>query len=237
MTPGNTVAIPPVEGAERVTITRPDGKSRTIPVSTDQASIPFSATETPGTYQVVYTGGGKDLLTDAFTVNVGDELESDLRPGRPIDLSSIAGGTNTTPAAGAPQRRGVGVAPWLLAGVLILLAAEWLVMSRRSGDAVAPHRLPFSITSQRTRVMTLRRPELLWLIIPIALLILVTALRGRRVALPAAFRPPARRRLRARRHRGPGHGVQRHRQERCLRRRSLRQRAAIRHRRAGALHQ
>lgn len=35
--------------------------------------------------------------------------------------------------------------------------------------------------------MTIRRPELLWLIIPIALLILVPALRGRRVALPAAF--------------------------------------------------
>ena len=35
--------------------------------------------------------------------------------------------------------------------------------------------------------MTLRRPELLWLLIPIALLILVVAFRGRRVALPAAF--------------------------------------------------
>jgi Ca-activated chloride channel homolog len=133
VTPGNTVAIPPIEGAERVTITRPDSKSRTFPVGTERTPIPFSATETPGTYQVVYTGGGKDLLTDAFTVNVGDELESDLRPGHALDFSPIAGGANTTPAAGAPQRRGVGVAPWLLAGVLILLAAEWLVMSRRSG--------------------------------------------------------------------------------------------------------
>ncbi len=132
VTPGNSVAIPPVEGAERVTITRPDGKSRVFPVSVDQAPLPFGATESPGTYQVVYTGGGKDLLTDAFTVNVGDELESDLRPGRALDLSAIAGGANTTPA-NAPQRRGVGVAPWLLAGVLILLAAEWLIMSRRSG--------------------------------------------------------------------------------------------------------
>ncbi len=35
--------------------------------------------------------------------------------------------------------------------------------------------------------MTLRRPELLWLIVPIALLIIATALRGRRIALPAAF--------------------------------------------------
>ncbi len=35
--------------------------------------------------------------------------------------------------------------------------------------------------------MTLRHPEFLWLIIPVALLILVAALRGRRVALPAAF--------------------------------------------------
>jgi hypothetical protein len=131
VTPGNTVSIPPVEGAERVTITRPDGKSRVFPVGADRTPIPFGATETPGTYQVVYTGGGKDLQTDAFTVNVGDELESDLRPGRPLDLSSIAGGANTTLAAGAPQRQGVGVAPWLLAGVLILLAAEWLVMSRR----------------------------------------------------------------------------------------------------------
>jgi len=47
--------------------------------------------------------------------------------------------------------------------------------------------LAIVLTSQRTRVMTLRRPELLWLIIPVALLILATALRGRRVALPAAF--------------------------------------------------
>ncbi len=35
--------------------------------------------------------------------------------------------------------------------------------------------------------MTLRRPEFLWLILPAALLILAVALRGRRVALPAAF--------------------------------------------------
>ncbi len=35
--------------------------------------------------------------------------------------------------------------------------------------------------------MTLRRPEFLWLIVPIALLILGVALRGRRVALSAAF--------------------------------------------------
>ena len=131
VTPGNTVAIPSVEGAERVTVTRPDGKSRTFPVSADRTPVPFAATDTPGTYQVVYTGGGKDILTDAFTVNVGDELESDLRPGRPIDLSAIAGGANTTLVAGSPQRRGVGVAPWLLAGVLILLAAEWLLISRR----------------------------------------------------------------------------------------------------------
>ncbi len=131
VTPGNTVAIPPVEGADRVTVTQPDGKSRTFPVSTDRTPIPFGTTAIPGTYQVVYTGGGKDLLTDAFTVNVGDELESDLRPGHAIDLSSIAGGANTTRAADAPQRRGVGVAPWLLAGVLILLAAEWLLISRR----------------------------------------------------------------------------------------------------------
>ncbi len=133
VTPGNTVAIPPIEGADRVIVTQPDGKSRTFPVSTDRTPIPFGATETPGVYQVVYTGGGKGLLTDAFTVNVGDELESDLRPGRVIDLSSIAGGANTTHAADAPQRRGVGVAPWLLAGVLILLAAEWLLISRKRG--------------------------------------------------------------------------------------------------------
>jgi Ca-activated chloride channel family protein len=131
VTPGNTVSIPPVEGADRVTITQPDGKSRAFPASTDRTPIPFGATETPGIYTVVYTGGGKDLLTDAFTVNVGDELESDLRPGHPIDLSAIAGGANTARAADAPERRGVGVAPWLLAGVLILLAAEWLLISRR----------------------------------------------------------------------------------------------------------
>ncbi|MCA1668979.1 MAG: VWA domain-containing protein, partial [Thermomicrobia bacterium] len=35
--------------------------------------------------------------------------------------------------------------------------------------------------------MTLRHPALLWLILPIALLIFVSALRGRRIALPAAF--------------------------------------------------
>lgn len=135
VTPGNTVSIPPVEGADRVTVTQPDGKSRTFPSGADRTPIPFGATQAPGTYHVVYTGGGKDLLSDAFTVNVGDELESDLRPGRAIDLSSIAGGANTTQAADAPQRRGVGVAPWLLTGVLVLLAAEWLLISRRKTRA------------------------------------------------------------------------------------------------------
>lgn len=133
--PGNTVAIPPVEGAEKVTVTRPDGKSRTFPFGAERAPVPFAGTDIPGTYQVVYTGGGGDLLTDAFTVNVGDELESDVRPGRTIDLTPIAGGANTAQVAGAPERRGVGVAPWLLGGVLILLAAEWLIMSRRRRGA------------------------------------------------------------------------------------------------------
>lgn len=133
--PGNTVAIPPVEGAEKVTVTRPDGKSRTFPFGVERAPIPFAGTDIPGTYQVVYTGGGGDLLTDAFTVNVGDELESDVRPGRTIDLTAIAGGANTVQVPGAPERRGVGVAPWLLGGVLILLAVEWLIMSRRRHSA------------------------------------------------------------------------------------------------------
>lgn len=137
--PGNTVAIPPVEGADQATVTRPDGKSRTVPFGAERAAIPFTGTDTPGIYQVVYTGGGRELLSDAFTVNVGDELESDVRPGRTIDLSPIAGGANTAPVAGAPQRRGVGVAPWLLGGVLILLAAEWLVMSRRRRAVIRGH--------------------------------------------------------------------------------------------------
>ncbi len=157
VTPGNTVAIPPVEGADRVTVTQPDGKSRTFPASTDRTPIPFGATETPGAYQVVYTGGGKDLLTDAFTVNVGDELESDLRPGRAIDLSSIAGGANTARAADAPQRRGVGVAPWLLAGVLILLAAEWLLISRRKSRTEG--RGPRMTRRRRTSQSSVLRPQ------------------------------------------------------------------------------
>lgn len=135
--PGTNVALPAFEGADRITVTLPDGKSRVFPVGAERTPIPFGATETPGIYAVVYTGGGKEILTDAFTVNVGDELESDLRPRSPLDLSSIAGGSNPAQLAGDGQRRGVGVAPWLLAGVLLLLAAEWLIISRRGHGAGA----------------------------------------------------------------------------------------------------
>ena len=129
--PGATVSIAPVIGTESVAVTRPDGRTRTFPVGGDRVPVPFSATESPGVYRVVYTGGGRELSTDAFTVNVGDELESDLRPRRTLDFTTIAGGNNPSAAIGAGEQRGVGIAPWLLGGVLLLLAAEWLVISRR----------------------------------------------------------------------------------------------------------
>lgn len=131
VSPGTTVAITPIEGAEQIAVARPDGKTRAFPVGTERSPVPFAATDLPGTYRVTYTGGGRELSNDAFTVNVGDALESDLRPRRPLDFSTIAGGTSATALNGTTARRGVGVAPWLLGGVLLLLAAEWLVISRR----------------------------------------------------------------------------------------------------------
>ncbi len=132
--PGATVSIAPVIGSEQVAVTRPDGRTRTFPVVGDRTPVPFSATESPGVYRVVYTGGGRELSTDAFTVNVGDELESDLRPRRTLDFTAIAGGNDPNAGIGAGEQRGVGIAPWLLGGVLLLLAAEWLVISRRRGS-------------------------------------------------------------------------------------------------------
>jgi len=129
--PGTTVPIAPAEGADAIIVTRPDGKTRTFPVGPEHTPVPFAATDLPGTYHVVYASGGKELTSDAFTVNVGDALESDLRVRRTFDFSPIAGGTSATAIAGDTTRRGVGIAPWLLGGVLLLLAAEWLVISRR----------------------------------------------------------------------------------------------------------
>ena len=71
------------DGAERLEVTGPDGRSQYFGVSElDSGTLRFTGTSLPGLYQVVavYPGGESQTLERAsFAVNI-DPVESDLRP-------------------------------------------------------------------------------------------------------------------------------------------------------------
>ena len=118
---GQPVTLAAEAGATEVDVTTPDGRvSRLRP-----PLAPFTDTQTPGVYGVrqVVPGGAR---LSRFVVQFVDPSLSRVAPGAaaiPIEDNDL----RKVPAA---PRGTLELWPWLVAGVLVLLVAEWLIYLR-----------------------------------------------------------------------------------------------------------
>ena len=135
--PGRPVEFHAPAGADRLTVTAPDGRETTVPRS-EQDAFTFTGTEKPGVYQVRQGDSAVDLIVERFAVNLFDRAESDIgvRPTqdpeshtvRAADIRigqvDVAASTDRTPARQETWKV-------LLACALFVLVLEWYIYNRR----------------------------------------------------------------------------------------------------------
>jgi hypothetical protein len=121
--PGQSVAIKSEIPSEELTVETPQGVKRSATRGKDGA-FHFSQTDELGPYEV---SDGTNTI-ERFTVNLFDELESNIRPAKEQSLE--IGNVNVDAAAGTePVRRETW--KWLLLAALVVLLAEWYIYNRR----------------------------------------------------------------------------------------------------------
>jgi len=121
VTPGAPVAIPLPADAERVTVSRPDGrKDQGLPAANQ--SLHYGRTRLVGAYRVE----PGVTANDAFTVNLFSAGESFVRPSRTVTLGAQA----VTSQSGSVQTNEPAW-PYFLIALLMLLLLEWIVYNRR----------------------------------------------------------------------------------------------------------
>jgi len=127
MAPGQVYNIQPARTAVDVVVRDPTGKTYLFPVNAASRgrAIPFAETQTVGRYAIVQRSATATLSQIWFTVNAGDEVQSDIRP------RQLPGAT----ASQGALRLVDGVTwefwPYLVVAALLLLVTEWFVYARR----------------------------------------------------------------------------------------------------------
>ncbi|MEX2092258.1 MAG: VWA domain-containing protein [Pirellulales bacterium] len=135
--PGRPVELHAPAGADRLTVTAPDGRETTV-LRSEQDAFTFTGTEKPGVYQVRQGEAPVDLIVERFAVNLFDRAESDIgvRPTqdpesqtvRAADIRigqvDVAASTDRTPARQETWKV-------LLACALFVLVLEWYIYNRR----------------------------------------------------------------------------------------------------------
>ena len=120
--PGQPVAIKSELSTEELTVQTPQGSKRSATRGKDGA-FHFSQTDELGPYDV---SDGSNTI-ERFTVNLFDELESNIRPAKEQSLQ-IGNASVTTEAGMEPVRRETW--KWLLLAALVVLLAEWYIYNR-----------------------------------------------------------------------------------------------------------
>lgn len=121
VSPGTALAIPIPAGADRIAISRPDGKTDRIDAE-DRATAYYPNTQRPGVYRVEPSEEGYE----AFAVNLLNPVESNVRP-----HDSFHVGAEQVVAGTSIRRENKPLWPWLLLAGLVVLLLEWLVYNRR----------------------------------------------------------------------------------------------------------
>ncbi len=122
VTPGTPVTIQSWPGADKITITSPDGKSTQVgpPV------MPYANTNQVGVYQVSQHVRGQ-TLNGAFTVNLFDPQQSNLPPALALP---VVHSTDFAPSGATVSHELREIWPWIAALLLLILCAEWWLFSR-----------------------------------------------------------------------------------------------------------
>ena len=120
--PGDAIRIPHAAASDAAAVITPDG--RRLPVRADAAGGAFfSGTERVGVYRVEPAPSEGDR----FAVNLGDRIESNVRPRTDLSL-----GTGVEIDIGESVRTGTPeVWRWFALGALAILLFEWYVYNRR----------------------------------------------------------------------------------------------------------
>lgn len=121
--PGQSVAIKSEIATEELTVETPQGVKRSATRGKDGA-FHFSQTDELGPYEV---SDGTNTI-ERFTVNLFDELESNIRPAKEQSLE-IGNVAVDTASGMEPVRREMW--KWLLLAALVVLLAEWYIYNRR----------------------------------------------------------------------------------------------------------
>jgi len=119
--PGEPIEFPVLRGADEISVRCPDGRSERIATAGFE-SVNFARTRRVG----VYTANPGIEGRDRFAVNLFDAHESDVAPRKKLTLS----GKQLT-ASDEVRRVNKPVWPWILLGVLAVLALEWAIYSKR----------------------------------------------------------------------------------------------------------
>jgi len=121
--PGQGVTIKSEISTEELTVKTPQGSALSAARGKDGA-FHFSQTDELGPYEVL----DEAKTLQRFTVNLFDELESNIRPAKEHTIQ--IGNTSVDAAAGMePVRREMW--KWLLLAALVVLLAEWYIYNRR----------------------------------------------------------------------------------------------------------
>ena len=118
---GTPLQIDPPGALKTVTVSKPDGSKREIPVPTRGSAV-FDEVDQVGLYTVTGTGGFRRV----FAANLADHAESDITPKRNPDLG---GGAPPQPGRRVTITREL----WSYLAILLLglLAFEWYAFHRR----------------------------------------------------------------------------------------------------------
>ena len=118
---GEAVTIPAPPGADKLTITRPDGSKRELKVN-DRGGAIFDEADQVGLYQAEGRG-----FSYPFAANLASASESDTTPHDKLTISD-----NPTQATGRKVPDNWELLPILILAALIVLAYEWYAFHRRT---------------------------------------------------------------------------------------------------------
>ena len=121
--PGHPITLKSNVASDQLQVRTPSGTTVSVPRS-PSGTFHFTATEELGPYEILQD----NKITQRFTVNLFDPLESDIRGPKE---NSLQIGQLTVPgqAAYASVRRETW--RWLLAAALVVLLLEWYIYNRR----------------------------------------------------------------------------------------------------------
>jgi hypothetical protein len=120
--PGESLSISPPPGVSAVVIVSPQGKTYSLPLT--DAPLLFTHTDELGVYAVNYLREA-ETVSDYFTVNLFDEIESDIQP-----IGSLLIGAVPVPTIAAESGE-FELWPWLALFALGILLLEWWVYHRQ----------------------------------------------------------------------------------------------------------